>query len=41
MQEKEPQYVNSIIRATAILELYEKLNVQYLGRTGNSKDNGI
>ncbi|MCI8455393.1 MAG: IclR family transcriptional regulator [Lachnospiraceae bacterium] len=31
MQEKEPQYINSIMRATAMLELYEKLNVQYLG----------
>ena len=30
MQEKEPQYVNPIIRATAILEFYEKLKVQGL-----------
>ena len=41
MQEKEPQYVNSIIRATAILELYEKLNVQYLGIAEISKELGI
>lgn len=38
MQEKEPQYINSIIRATAILELYEKLNVQYLGIAEISKE---
>ena len=41
MQEKEPQYINSIIRATAILELYEKLNVQYLGIAEISKELGI
>ena len=41
MQEKEPQYVNSIIRATSILELYEKLNVQYLGIAEISKELGI
>ena len=41
MQEKEPQYVNSIIRATAILELYEKLNVQYLGIAEISKELGF
>lgn len=38
MQEKEPQYINSIMRATAILELYEKLNVQYLGIAEISKE---
>lgn len=41
MQEKEPQYINSIIRATAILELYEKLNVQELGIAEISKELGI
>lgn len=38
MQEKEPQYINSIMRATAILELYEKMNVQYLGIAEISKE---
>ena len=31
MEEKHPQYINSIIRAVKILELYGKLNTQYLG----------
>ena len=31
MEEKHPQYINSIIRAVTILELYGKLNAQYLG----------
>lgn len=41
MPEKEPQYINSIIRATAILELFEKLNVQYLGIAEISKEIGV
>lgn len=31
MPKKQPQYINSIIRAIRILELYPKLNVQSLG----------
>lgn len=41
MPEKEPQYINSIIRATNILELYSKLNVQYLGIAEISKELGL
>ncbi|MEA4933530.1 MAG: IclR family transcriptional regulator, partial [Lawsonibacter sp.] len=37
-QEKQPQYINSIIRATNILELYAKLDRQYLGIAEISKE---
>ena len=38
MPEKQPQYINSIIRAMNILELYAKLNVQSLGIADISKE---
>ncbi len=41
MAEKEPQYINSIIRAVNILELYSKLDVQYLGIAEISKELGL
>lgn len=41
MADKQPQYINSIIRAIRILELYEKLNVQYLGISEISKELGL
>lgn len=41
MPEKEPQYINSVIRAIHILELYAKLNVQTLGIAEISRELGL
>ena len=41
MQSKQPQYINSIIRALNILELYETLDVEYLGIAEISKELGL
>lgn len=41
MPDKQPQYINSIMRAVHILELYSQLNVQTLGIAEISKELGI
>ncbi len=41
MADKQPQYINSIIRALNILELYGKLNAQYLGIAEICKELGL
>ena len=41
MADKQPQYINSIIRALNILELYGKLNTQYLGIAEICKELGL
>lgn len=41
MPEKQPQHINSIIRAINILELYPKLNVQALGIAEISRELGL
>ncbi|MBR4579007.1 MAG: IclR family transcriptional regulator [Oscillospiraceae bacterium] len=41
MPEKQPQYINSIIRALNILELFSKLNVQSLGIAEISRELGL
>lgn len=41
MPSKQPQYINSIIRALNILELYEKLDVQCLGIAEITKELGL
>ena len=41
MEEKSTQRINSVARAIQILELYPKLNAQYLGVSEISKALGL